>query len=56
MLSLIFILACGDETETVKVEEPTKTEAPIESDETKKSDKVIKLVYNTKNYFKVFQY
>ena len=39
MLSLLFILACGDETETKQVEENAKAEAPVESDDAKKSDK-----------------
>tara|TARA_A100001035_G_C27335265_1_gene300290 strand:- start:186 stop:425 length:240 start_codon:yes stop_codon:yes gene_type:complete len=39
MLSLLFILACGDETETTQVEENAKTEAPVESDNAKASDK-----------------
>ena len=39
MLSLLFILACGDETETKQVEENTKVEAPVESADAKASEK-----------------
>ena len=37
MLSLLFILACGDETKTAEVEETT-TETPVKSEESKGSE------------------
>ena len=40
MLSLLFILACGDDSETVKVEESTPTENPVKVEDSKESEEV----------------